>query len=79
MRRGCAAAAAQALVSMTEEAPQLPASYPAMTMLACIPPLWFRVMDPIVASEQLRLDELERQAAAGKPPSMGPPGGAALS
>lgn len=29
-----------------EEAPQLPAGYPAMILLALIPPLWRRVMDP---------------------------------
>ena len=31
-------------------APQLPAGYPAMVMLALLPPLWFRVMDPRVAA-----------------------------
>lgn len=30
------------------EAPQLPYGYPAMTALALIPPLWFRVMNPKV-------------------------------
>lgn len=29
-----------------EESPQLPAGYSAMIILACIPPLWFAVMDP---------------------------------
>jgi alkane 1-monooxygenase len=29
-------------------APQLPASYPAMLLLAMVPPLWFRVMNPRV-------------------------------
>ena len=33
-----------------EGAPQLPASYPAMMLLAVIPSLWFRVMDPRVAA-----------------------------
>lgn len=32
------------------EAPQLPAGYPAMLLAALVPPLWFRVMDPRVAS-----------------------------
>lgn len=31
-----------------DEAPQLPFGYPAMTALALIPPLWFRVMNPRV-------------------------------
>lgn len=31
-----------------EEAPQLPAGYPAMILLALFPPLWRRVMDPRV-------------------------------
>lgn len=29
-----------------DDGPQLPASYPAMILLALVPPLWFRVMDP---------------------------------
>lgn len=33
-----------------EEAPQLPASYPAMVILALAPPLWSRVMDPRVSA-----------------------------
>lgn len=31
-------------------APQLPAGYPTMVLLALLPPLWFRVMDPRVAA-----------------------------
>ena len=30
------------------QAPQLPAGYPAMMLLATVPPLFFRVMDPLV-------------------------------
>jgi alkane 1-monooxygenase len=30
------------------ESPQLPSGYPAMLLLAYVPPLWFRVMDPRV-------------------------------
>jgi alkane 1-monooxygenase len=30
------------------EAPQLPAGYPTMVLLALLPPLWFAVMDPRV-------------------------------
>jgi alkane 1-monooxygenase len=29
-----------------DEAPQMPAGYPAMMVLAAIPPIWFRVMNP---------------------------------
>lgn len=29
-----------------EEAPQMPAGYPAMVLLATVPPLWFAVMNP---------------------------------
>lgn len=29
-----------------DDVPQLPASYPAMMLLAAVPPLWFRVMNP---------------------------------
>ena len=37
-------AGAQALQDITE-APQLPASYPAMVMLSLVPPLFFSVVD----------------------------------
>lgn len=36
------------LLRNVEEAPQLPASYPAMMMLAIFPPLYRRVMNPLV-------------------------------
>ncbi len=32
-------------------APQLPGGYPAMVLLALVPPLWFRVMNPRVAAQ----------------------------
>lgn len=35
-----------------ESSPQLPAGYSAMIILACIPPLWFAVMDPRLAEWQ---------------------------
>lgn len=35
-----------------ETAPQMPAGYPAMMLLALLPPLWFNVMDPRVAKVQ---------------------------
>ena len=31
-----------------EESPQLPTGYPGMILIALFPPLWFRVMDPLV-------------------------------
>lgn len=31
-----------------EESPQLPTGYPGMVLLALLPPLWFKVMDPLV-------------------------------
>jgi alkane 1-monooxygenase len=31
-----------------EESPQMPTGYPGMMLLALIPPLWFRVMNPKV-------------------------------
>ncbi len=39
------------------ESPQLPTGYPGMILLALVPPLWFRVMDPIIV-------EFERRSAA---------------
>jgi alkane 1-monooxygenase len=36
-----------------EEAPQLPAGYPAMILLACVPPLWFRVMNPRIQNPRM--------------------------
>lgn len=38
----------------TPAAPKLPASYPSMLILALWPPLWFRVMDPLVKKAQMR-------------------------
>ena len=37
-----------------DEAPRLPQGYPAMTVLAMVPPLWRRVMDPRVAAWRAR-------------------------
>jgi alkane 1-monooxygenase len=36
------------------EAPQLPAGYPTMILLALVPPLWFAVMNPRAAAMRLR-------------------------
>ncbi len=35
-----------------DSSPQLPAGYSAMIILACIPPLWFAVMDPLLSNWQ---------------------------
>lgn len=32
-----------------EDSPQMPTGYPGMMLLACVPPLWFRVMHPRLA------------------------------
>ncbi|MGB3555749.1 MAG: alkane 1-monooxygenase [Jannaschia sp.] len=37
-----------------DDAPQLPAGYPVMTLLALVPPLWHRVMDPRVRDWRAR-------------------------
>ena len=37
-------------------APQLPGGYPAMMLLAMLPPLWFRTMDPRIASGRPGVD-----------------------
>jgi alkane 1-monooxygenase len=42
----CAAAKRYQSLELPADAPQLPAGYGAMFLLALIPPLWFRVMDP---------------------------------
>lgn len=33
-----------------EESPQLPYGYPLMVLIAAVPPLWFRIMDPLLAN-----------------------------
>lgn len=40
-----------------ENAPQMPTGYLAMMPLALIPPLWFRVMNPLVAQHNATLDD----------------------
>ena len=45
------------------EAPQLPAGYPAMVLMALVPPLWFRVMNPRVAVEEGRNTRAAESAA----------------
>jgi alkane 1-monooxygenase len=38
-----------------DEAPQLPTGYAGMVLLALVPPLWFRAMDPMVPQEMKAL------------------------
>jgi alkane 1-monooxygenase len=45
-------------------APQLPAGYPAMILLAFVPPLWHAVMDPRVAEWRLQTGSQAAQPAA---------------
>ena len=40
------------ILQHTPSAPQLPASYPAMVLLAAVPSLFFHVMNPRVAARQ---------------------------
>ena len=39
-----------------DRAPQLPQGYATMFLIALVPPLWFRVMDPLVAQWNARED-----------------------
>lgn len=45
-----------------DDVPQLPAGYATMVMVALVPPLWRRVMDPRVAAVQLQEHETARAA-----------------
>jgi alkane 1-monooxygenase len=40
------------LLQHHDEGPQLPAGYPGMMLLALVPPLWFKVMNPKVMAGQ---------------------------
>jgi alkane 1-monooxygenase len=53
------------------EAPQLPTGYAGMALLAMVPPLWRRVMDPRVRAHRARCE-----AAASSPTSASPTAGA---
>ena len=50
----CAASKRYQSLELAAGAPQLPAGYGAMFLLALVPPLWFRVMDPRAAAAQDR-------------------------
>jgi len=59
-----------------DEAPQLPTGYAGMILLAYVPPLWFRVMDPRVAAhyqhqlDQAHLDPGRRNALLARWPGI---------
>lgn len=46
------------LLQHIEESPQLPTGYPGSIILALIPPLWFKIMNPRVPSEMVELYQL---------------------
>jgi alkane 1-monooxygenase len=48
----CAAAKRYQSLELPPQAPQLPAGYGAMFLLALVPPLWFRVMNPRVLAQR---------------------------
>jgi len=48
-------------LSTREQAPQLPAGYGTMLLLALVPPLWRRVMDPRVAAQSVTPGQLQRR------------------
>ncbi len=58
-----------------DDAPQLPGSYSAMILLAAVPPLWFRVMDPRAKAAQLGapVDDGVYQLRPAPPPPERPP------
>jgi alkane 1-monooxygenase len=43
------------LLNHHEESPQMPTGYPGMIMLALVPPLWFKVMHPLLEKEMQRM------------------------
>jgi len=42
-----------------EAGPQLPTGYPGMMLLSLVPPLWFRVVNPIVERMKAAHPELD--------------------
>jgi alkane 1-monooxygenase len=48
-----------------DESPQLPGGYASMFLLALVPPLWFKWIDPLVAQHQQKL-AAKRQPSAAK-------------
>ncbi|MFZ1107030.1 MAG: hypothetical protein WAN43_01600 [Rhodomicrobium sp.] len=57
------------------EAPRLPFGYPAMLLIALVPPLWFRMMNPRVLDWHSRFWETGPAPSSPQPSS----GGLALS
>jgi alkane 1-monooxygenase len=46
-----------------DESPQLPGGYASMFLLALVPPLWFSIIDPLVAQHQQKLQAKRRTDA----------------
>ena len=47
-----------------DESPNLPVGYPSAILLALVPPLWFRAMNPLVEKQRLRAQQRAAKAAA---------------
>ncbi|MBK9637668.1 MAG: alkane 1-monooxygenase [Bacteroidetes bacterium] len=46
------------LLNHHDESPQMPTGYPGMIMLALVPPLWFKVMHPLLEKEMKRMPSM---------------------
>jgi alkane 1-monooxygenase len=46
------------LLEHVDDSPQMPTGYPGMIILALIPPLWYRVMHPVLEREIEAMPEL---------------------
>jgi alkane 1-monooxygenase len=46
------------LLNHHDDSPQMPTGYPGMIILALIPPLWFKVMHPVIDREIIRMPAL---------------------
>jgi alkane 1-monooxygenase len=55
-----------------DESPQLPAGYPTMVLLALIPPLWFRVMNPLLEAWEKRTYPPSVEPQTNSPDSLSP-------
>lgn len=43
-----------------DDAPQLPTGYPGMMILSLIPPLWFRIMNPKLEAQKMKISDDEK-------------------
>jgi alkane 1-monooxygenase len=46
------------LLEHIDESPQMPAGYPGMIILALIPPLFFKVINPLLKQEMKRMPDI---------------------